>query len=112
MANKIGLLLSAPRTPPRNVTGVVLSSSTISLNWDPPAVEDQNGIIRYYIVNVTEVPTGSIFQLTANGTALSVSLLHPSYVYKITVSAVTIRPGPFSTNIKLRTSEEGKRMEI
>jgi len=88
--------------------GVVLSSSTISLNWNPPAIEDQNGIVRYYIVNVTEIPTGSIFQFTTNATGLSVPLLHPAYVYSIAVSAVTIYLGPFSTNIKLRTFEEGK----
>ena len=63
-------------------------------------------------MNVTEAPSGRTIQFTTSVTDLSVPTLHPSYVYKIAVSAVTIRPGPFSTNIKLRTFEEGKRMEI
>ena len=97
-----------PRTPPLNVSGTVLNSSTIVLNWNPPDIEDQNGIVRYYVVNVTEVQTANIFLFTANTTALSISSLHPAYTYEITVSAVTIGPGPFSLAITLQTAEAGR----
>ena len=96
-----------PRAPPLNVSGSVVNSSTIVLNWNPPDVDDQNGIVRYYVVNVTELQTGSIFQFTANATSLTVTSLHPAYTYEITVSAATIGPGPFSPTLSLHTDEAG-----
>ena len=97
-----------PRTPPLNVSGTVLNSSSIVLNWNPPDVEDQNGIVRYYVVNVTEVQTANVFEFTANATGLSITSLHPAYTYEITVSAATIGPGPFSPALTLQTAEAGR----
>ena len=99
-----------PRAPPLNVSGSVVNSSTIMLNWNPPDVDDQNGIVRYYVVNVTELQTGNIFQFTANATSLTVTSLHPAYTYEITVSAATIGPGPFSPTLSLQTDEAGKNL--
>ena len=97
-----------PRTPPQNVSGSVVNSSAIVLNWNPPDIDDQNGIVRYYVVNVTEVQTANVFQCTANTTGLSISSLHPSYMYVIVVSAATIGPGPFSPALTLQTAEAGR----
>ena len=97
-----------PRAPPLNVGGSVVNYSTIVLNWNPPDIDDQNGIVRYYVVNVTELQTGNMFQFTANATSLTITSLHPAYTYKITVSAATIRPGPFSPTLTLQTDEAGR----
>ena len=78
------------------------------LNWNPPAIDDQNGIVRYYVVNVTEVQTADVFEFTANATGLSISSLHPSYTYEIAVSATTIGQGPFSPALTLQTAEAGR----
>ena len=96
-----------PRAPPQNVSGTVLNSSTIVLNWSPPAIDDQNGIVRYYVVNVTEVQSANAFQFTANATGLSITSLHPAYTYEIIVSAATIGPGPFSPVLN-QTDEAGR----
>ena len=99
-----------PRAPPLNVSGSVVNSSTIVLNWNPPDVDDQNGIVRYYVVNVTELQTENMFQFTANATSLTITSLHPAYTYKISVSAATIGPGPFSPTLSLQTDEAGKNL--
>ena len=97
-----------PRTPPQNVSGTVVNSSTIVLNWNPPPIDDQNGIVRYYVVNVTEVQTAYVLEFTANTTGLSITSLHPAYTYEIAVSAATIGPGPFSPALTLQTAEAGR----
>ena len=97
-----------PRTPPQNVSGTVVNFSTIVLNWNPPAIDDQNGIVRYYVVNVTEVQTANVLEFTANTTGLSITSLHPAYTYEIAVSAATIGPGPFSPALTLQTAEAGR----
>ena len=112
IASDVNILLSfhiVQQAPPLNVSGTVVNSSTIELNWDPPDVEGPNAAVRYYIVNVTEVQTANIFQFTANTTGLSISSLHPSYTYEIAVSAVTIGPGPFSPTLTLQTAEAGAK---
>ena len=78
------------------------------LNWNPPDVDDQNGIVRYYVVNVIELPTANMFQFTTNATSLTITSLHPAYTYEITVSAATIGPGPFSPAVTLQTAEAGR----
>lgn len=71
--------------------------------WQPS--EDLNGTIHQYRVNVTEIRTGKITQLTTNNTSIIVGPLHPYYIYKCTVHAVTIS---FSTTFTIRTEEDGK----
>ena len=74
--------------------------------WEPP--QDPNGLIHGYRVNVTEVETGRMFQLSTNTTSIVIGFLHPYYTYNCTVVAVTIAPGPFSSVITVRTDEAGK----
>ena len=101
-----------PRAPPLNVSGSVVNSSTIVLNWNPPDVDDQNGIIRYYVVNVTELQTGNMFQFTANATSLTITSLHSAYTYEIAVSAATIGSGQFSPAVTLQTTEAGIQISV
>ena len=101
-----------PRAPPLNVSGSVVNSSTVVLNWNPPDVDDQNGIVRYYVVNVSELQTENIFQFIANATTLTITPLHPAYTYEIAISAATIGPGPFSPTLTLRTDEAGKNLIV
>ena len=97
-----------PRGPPLNVRGIVVNSSTVVLNWNPPDIGDQNGIVRYYVVNVIELQTANIFQFIANTTSLYITSLHPSYMYELTVSAATIGTGPFSPALMFQTPEAGR----
>jgi len=73
--------------------------------WQPP--EDQNGKIREYRVNITEIRTGKITQLATDNTSVIVGPLHPYYIYNCTIVAVTIAVSPFSTTLTVRTEEDG-----
>ena len=97
----------APSASPVNVEGIVLSSTSILLSWDAPPPHHQNGLIHLYAVNVTEEETGKEFGVTAQNTSATLESLHPNYHYRFTVTAVTVLPGPPSSEITIRTDEDG-----
>ena len=53
--------------PPQLVEAESVSSSSIRITWTAPLEEEQNGIIRSYYINVTEVPTGIVRESIAFG---------------------------------------------
>ena len=62
----------------------------IALSWSAPLFEDCNGVIRHYIVNVTELETGYEFGEVTTHMARTYSSLHPYYTYEFSVYAVTV----------------------
>ena len=106
--NVFFLYYSAPSSPPLNVTTRTVNSTTIQVTWAPPAPENQNGIITLYNINVTVSETKSDFVLNASTTSLNVTGLHPHYTYTFAVTAVTIRPGPYSEPQAITTPEDCK----
>ena len=100
-----------PTGPPQGVEVQSETSTTLVLSWQPPAPENQNGIIVHYKVNITEMETGRLLSFTAvNTTTLSVSTLHPFYTYTCIVAAVTVGIGPYSTTVEVELPEDGKEV--
>ena len=97
----------APTAEPLGVSGSSLTSESISLSWDPPPFGEQNGRIRQYLINVTELDTGASFLQTSLGTEFTIFSLHPNYYYEFTVAAVTVGVGPPSPPIIVQTNEDG-----
>ena len=86
-----------------------MSSSGISLFWDPPPADAQNGIITRYMIRITEVETGRSFSLFSATTSVNVTSLHPYYTYNCTIAAVTIvGDGPYTTSITIVTLQDGR----
>ena len=54
-SNHYLIVSPAPSSAPRNVHVTIVSSTIARLSWDAPRQADQNGIIRQYYINVTEV---------------------------------------------------------
>ena len=107
-------LISVPTSPPLNPTGVADTSRSLSLSWDPPPPGDQHGMLRHYIVNITEVETGRTIQHTTQGPtpSIQVPLLHPYYTYQWRVSAYTVGEGPYTSVSTLNTPEDGENSYI
>lgn len=97
----------APTSPPVSVQGSSTDSTTITLTWMPPPAEFHNGIVREYLINITELETGRKFQQMSSTTSASLVMLHPYYVYQIAIAAVTVSAGPYSEALDLRTLEDG-----
>ena len=86
-----------------------MSSTIITLFWDPPPADEQNGIITQYRINITEVETGRTFSLFSATTSVNVTSLHPYYTYNCAIAAVTsIGAGPYTSVITVVTLQDGK----
>ncbi len=99
---------TAPSGTPLNLTGTPLGSTSVSLSWSSPPIDLQNGIIRHYEVNLTEMETGTVLTYTTVNTNISVSALHPAYTYLCSVAAVTVAVGPETDPIVITTLEDGR----
>ena len=85
-----------------------ISQRQIQLVWAPPPMEQQNGIIRRYIVNITSVDGGEELITYSQTTTTVVRNLHPYTTYACSISAETVAPGPFSVPVVIQTPEDGK----
>ena len=56
---------------------------------------------------MTETDTGTVSTMNVTNTSLSLTSLHPYYVYSFSVAAVTVGIGPYSTAINTTTDEDG-----
>ena len=77
------------------------------LSWYPPPAEDQNGIMREYRIEITEVDTGRILDVVSYSTSIDLSSLHPHYRYEWIVAAFTIDTGPYTAVSTVMTDEDG-----
>ena len=99
---------TVPTSPPQNLSGVPISSTEIILQWIPPILSGQNGIIKSYTIVVLDMQanTTTIFH-NSNGIVL-IRSLHPFYNYEMSVAADTVGTGPFTTPVVVRTLEDGE----
>ena len=115
---------TAPTETPLNVSVTVETSRDITLSWDRPSLEEQNGILTIYHVIIMET---QILYLD-NGTVISqmgmnfnrtydisegriqlVDMLHPHHNYTVRIAAATAAGiGPFSDPITVMTFEDGE----
>ena len=97
----------APSGPPTAINVSSLSSTSLSISWSPPLLHHTNGIIQYYIVNVSVAESQANLQFETSSLSLTLNDLHPFYTHTVIVSAVTIAPGPFSNEYNLRLPSDG-----
>nr|XP_056716010.1 roundabout homolog 3 isoform X10 [Euleptes europaea] len=100
----------APSAPPQAVTVVTVGSSnstSISVSWEPPPSEDQNGIIQDYRVWCLGNESRYHINKTVDGTLRSTVLqgLVPGMLYRTEVAAATsagigVRSAPVTIQIK------------
>ena len=100
----------APSLAPTNLRGFAIDHSRISLEWDAPPTISFNGILSAYVVNVTERETGFTFELNTTNTSITLTALHPDYVYECRVAAYTIAAGPFSVIFAVQVRMAGTVM--
>ena len=100
--------LSVPTGAPRNSATAAVSPTTISFTWQPPSFELQNGVIRSYHINVTELETGRAWSFVTPGTEtlLILNSLHPYYRYSFSIAANTTALGPAAYTV-IQTLPDG-----
>lgn len=105
----IAFTSAAPSAPPQHVSGEVFNSSAITVRWQSPPFNRQNGVVVNYTVNIVEQITSRVLIITTNGphTEMFVTSLHPYYIYEFAVAAETVALGPYSEINTVRTDEDG-----
>ena len=102
------LALVVPTGTPLNLTFPRTTTTTLTLSWDPPRFDLQNGIIRYYVVYVSDLTSGTSWDFTTNMTRVVVDNLQPFYQYNCSVAAFTIDLGPVSDTVTVRLPQTRK----
>ena len=98
----------APSGSPHNVSAVPVNATALLLEWFPPRLEQQNGIIVEYTIILTDVLANTSKLLLTNSTnKYVVTDLHPFYQYEIQVAATTIQTGPLSDLVSIQMPESG-----
>ena len=100
----------APSSSPRSIRLASVNSTSINTTWAPPPVPEQNGAIREYRINLTEVNTGTVFNFSFQELFQLFTELHPYYTYEIVVAAVTVAVGPYSIPVQIITPEDSKSL--
>ena len=103
-------LLSPYTVPGRPVNLVVqtVNSRTLNMSWGPPALDQRNGIIQTYSVNVTTLTDQqAVFNILTNLTSHTLSSLHPYYSYSCSVAAETSAGRGLYVSKSVRLPEDG-----
>ena len=91
------------------MTLVDITSSSVTLLWQPPPASAHNGIIRGYIVNVLKNATGTVTaSYNVTDSVIFITGLHPYTLYDISIAALTTELGPFTSITSVLTNEAGK----
>ena len=98
---------TAPTSRPTDISVQAIDPTSLYLSWSPPN-EHPNGIIRRYLVNITEQETGIQEHFVTEEMSLTVYSRHPFYHYVCIVSAVTVAPGPWSLSVVTHQPEASK----
>ncbi len=101
--------ITAPSGPPRNVFVNAINSSAIIVTWEPPFLEVQNGVIGSYRVSIAEENMAES-SFAVQDTSITISGLHPFYMYDVTVAAVTNGVGPKSFEVRITMPESGESL--
>ena len=101
----------APSAPTQNVSVDNTTSVSITISWEPPADEQQNGIIINYVVRVA-VEGGTATYFNSTTTYIVITSLRPYTTYEYSIAAETSAGmGPFSSINTIRTDEAGELEE-
>ena len=100
-----------PSSQPVNFAVTAQSSTVVQLSWEPPILQDQNGVITGYNISVTveEPDAATTYSVGPSTLSYLVDGLHPYTNYSITVSARTaVGSGPSTPPEITQTPQDGK----
>ena len=110
VGNNITFFIAAPSGFPQDFSVSVVMSRSLSLIWNPPPLEDQNGVIIHYRINVTVLDSMEMFQLLSDNSSITVNSLTPYTTYNFTIAAETgVGVGPFNGAYTVMTATDGKK---
>ena len=106
------MFYAVPTASPDSIQSMVVNSTAVIITWLAPVVDDQNGIITAYIVNVSLEDNDTVpLQYTTSSLSVMLVELYPFSTYIVFVAAETsVGRGPFSRSLRISTHEDGRQM--
>ena len=102
------LLYLVPDGPPVNITITKVTPYSVTLQWNPPTPDKQNGVIVSYVINVMTSDQVQWMVVQSNDSQQTISNLTPYTTYTFSISAST-RIGQGSSLPYIVTTSETSR---
>lgn len=101
------IIISVPSAGVQELVGVFSSSTSLNISWQPPPVDDQNGVIRAYNVSygLNTQNRREYVNRSTSETEIELTSLEKFTEYVVVVSAYTIAAGP-EENVTNRTDSD------
>ena len=102
---------SAPSAGVQGLIGVNSSSTSLSISWQPPPIDDRNGVIRAYNISYGLTMQDRSDYVSESRTEMMTELrgLEKFTVYVVVVSAFTVADGP-EEMVTVRTDSDCKQL--
>ena len=100
-------LSPAPSGPPENLRGMFLNSTSLRITWEPPLLQDQNGVIRGYNISYNVSNSEEETDFFVSSTTIDLTGLQKFTFYDVSVQAFTVGSGPTVSTV-VRTDSDGK----
>ena len=97
----------APSAAPTGLTVDLISSTTVSLQWDALDEDNLNGVLQNYEIELENIETGQTAFFTTAQPSIDIDSLHPYYNYLFCVKAVTASSGP-EAEVTFQMPEDGE----
>ena len=103
-------IVAEPSGYPKHIIATAVNSTTLEISWNPPPIEDHNGVIVDYFVRLTSFESEIAYELVTGGAlSLMVTGLHPFYTYNYIIAAATlVGRGPFSVSKSIKMPPDGE----
>ncbi len=112
MTNVFCCVFVVPSGPPTSFVTATMDSRSISLTWSPPQADQQNGILRHYIVTLTSILPPVTGNISSSQNSVTIRGLRPYTLYSCVVQAGTVGLGPPTTAQQIWTPQDGKHADF
>ena len=104
------VLVTVPTAAPISPSGAPVpgTSTLINLRWYAVPPEHLNGVLLFYLVEVTEVITNTSWTFHAVNLHINIGPLHAYYTYRCRLAAFTVGVGPFTPFFYVNSGEACK----
>lgn len=82
--------------------------TSVSISWALPPLEQRNGVIRTYRIQLVEAETGRDWAMVTTATHFLLDFLQENYLYTLRIAAETVMVGPYSEAMNFTTLPDSK----
>ena len=88
-----------------------LNSTSLRITWEPPLLQDQNGVIRGYNISYNVSNSEEETDFFVSSTTIDLTGLQKFTFYDVSVQAFTVGSGPTVSTV-VRTDSDGKLCKL